>query len=206
GNQIGFGVHTQDGELPNAQLVNGIAVDNSYRQRRASVVAEWHMTGRSQLRASVGRVERSFVQLPERDYATGFFRAAYAWDPGGRFTLAATAQRDIAAPDEVNVGVNIGFVLVQGVALRPAYRMSDKLELSGSLEAADWEYLGDPGMALGTVPPRSDRVRAVALGIGYQPWRAVRFALALRHEERSSTAAFGDYVDQVASLSARLAF
>lgn len=206
GNQIGFGVHMQDAELPNAQLVNGILVDNSYRQRRASVVTEWHMTGHSQLRASAGWVERSFVQLPERDHATGFFRAAYAWNPSGSFTLAATAQRDIAAPDEVNVGINVGFVLVQGVALRPAYRVSDKLELSGSLEAADWDYLGDPGMALGTVPPRSDRVRAVALGIGYQPWRAVRFALALRHEERSSTAEFGDYVDQVASLSARLAF
>jgi exopolysaccharide biosynthesis operon protein EpsL len=206
GNQIGFGVQTQDGELPNAELVNAGLVDNSYRQRRASVVAEWHISGRSQLRASAGRVKRSFVQLPARDHSTGFLRAAYDWNPGARFTLAATAQRDIAAPDEVNAGVNIGFVLVKGVALRPAYRMSDKLELSGSLEVADWEYLGSAGMALGIVPPRSDRVRATALAISYQPLRALRFGLGLRRETRSSTAALGDYKAGIVSLSARLAF
>lgn len=204
--RIGLELHRQDGELPNAQLVNGILVDNSYRQDRVAVVFDWTLSGLSRLRASAGRVERSFVQLPLRDHSTGTFHADYEWRPTGKLTLVAAAQKDIAAPDEVNAGVNIGFVLVKSLALRPAYRMTDKVDVSGRLEYGDWEYLGDPGLALGTVAPRSDRVRTAALAVSYRPMRAVRLELGLRRETRTSTAAFGDYEADIVSLGARLAF
>lgn len=206
-NQIGLGLHTQDATLPNQQSVSGMLVDNSYRQNRVNLVADWTFSARSRLRANTGRVERSFAQLPERDFTlTGIFNATYEWQPTGRLTFVATAQKDIAAPDEINAGVNIGFVLVTGIALRPAYRMTDKVSVSGLFDYSDWEYLGDPGLVLGTVPPRSDRVRTAGLAIAYQPIRTVRLLLGLRHESRSSTAAFGDYQADIASLNARLAF
>ncbi|MEO8716786.1 MAG: XrtB/PEP-CTERM-associated polysaccharide biosynthesis outer membrane protein EpsL [Burkholderiales bacterium] len=205
-NQIGLSVQTQKGDLPNPQLVNAVLVDNSYRQRRAGVTADWTITGRSHLRASLGKVRRSFEQVPARDHEAGFYRAAYDWTPGGPFALSVTAQRDIAEPDEVNAGVNIGFVLVKGIALRPTYRATEKLDFSGSIETADWEYLGDAGVALGAVAPRSDRVRSTTLAMSYQPLRSVRLGLALRRETRTSTAALGDYKVEVLSLSARLAF
>ena len=204
--RIGLELQRQDGELANAQLVNGTLVDNSYRQDRVAVVFDWPISGLSRLRASAGRVERSFVQLPERDYSTGTFHADYEWRPTDKLTLVAAAQKDIAAPDEVNAGVNIGFVLVKSLALRPSYRMTEKVDVSGRLEYGDWEYLGDPGMALGTVAPRSDRVRTAALAVSYRPIRAVRLELGLRRETRTSTAAFGDYEADIVSLGARLAF
>ncbi len=186
--------------------MNGTLVDNSYRQDRVAVVFDWTISGLSRLRASAGRVERSFVQLPLRDHATGTFHADYEWRPTDKLTLVAAAQKDIAAPDDVNAGVNIGFVLVKSLALRPAYRMTDKVDVSGQLEYGDWEYLGDPGLALGTVAPRSDRVRTAALAMSYRPMRAVRLELGLRRETRTSTAAFGDYEADIVSLGARLAF
>lgn len=204
--RIGLELQRQDGELPNAQLVNGTLVDNSYRQDRVAVVFDWPISGLSRLRASAGRVERRFVQLPARDYATGIFHADYEWRPTDKLSLVAAAQKDIAAPDEVNAGVNIGFVLVKSLALRSTYRMTDKVDVSGRLEYGDWEYLGDPGIALGTVAPRSDRVRTAALAVSYRPIRAVRLELGLRRETRTSTAAFGDYEADIVSLGARLAF
>ena len=204
--RIGLELQRQDGELPNAQLVNGTLVDNSYRQDRVAVVVDWPLTGHSRLRASAGRVERNFVQLPLRDHSTGIFHADYEWRPTDKFRLVAAAQKDIAAPDEVNAGVNIGFVVVKGIALRPAYRITEKVGVSGLLEYNDLEYLGDPGLALGTVAPRSDRVRTAALAVSYQPIRAVRLELGLRRETRTSTAAFGDYEADIVSLGARLAF
>jgi exopolysaccharide biosynthesis operon protein EpsL len=204
--RVGLALQRQDGELPNVQLVNGTPVDNSYRQDRVAVVFDWTLSGLSRLRASAGRVERSFVQLPQRDYSTGTFHADYEWRPTDKLTLVAAAQKDIAAPDEVNAGVNIGFVLVKGLALRPSYRMTEKVDVSGRLEYGDWEYLGDPGIALGTVAPRSDRVRTAALAVSYRPIRAVRLELGLRRETRTSTAAFGDYEADIVSLGARLAF
>lgn len=206
GNRIGLALQTLDATLPNPQTVGALLVDNSYRQHRVRLVTEWALSGRSQLSASAGRVHRRFVQLPERDFATAIFHAAYEWKPTARFTLLARAQRDIGAPDEVNAGVNVGFVLAESIALRPSYRLSDKLAASATLGWSDWEYLGDPGLALGTLPPRHDRVRNAALALNYQAMRILRLEIALRRETRTSTAALGDYKADIVSLGARLAF
>ena len=120
--------------------------------------------------------------------------------------MVVSAQRDIGAPDEVNEGVNSSFVLVQGIALRPEWRVTEKLKVSAFLDYSDWEYLGDPGLVLGTVPPRSDQVRTLALALGYQPLRNVSLDLGLRRENRSSSIAFGDYAANIVSLGARLSF
>jgi hypothetical protein len=206
GNQVGLALQAQDASLPNLQPVGASLIDNSYRQTRVRLVTDWTLSGRSHLIASAGKVSRSYVQLPERDYETGIFHAAYEWKPTGRFTLLATAQRDIGAPDEINAGVNVGFVLDQGIALRPVYQVTEKVSASGVLGLSEWEYLGDPGQTPGTVPPRTDKVRNVVLAFAYQPVRILRLVLALRRETRTSTADLGDYEVEVASLSARLAF
>jgi hypothetical protein len=206
GNQVGLALQAQDASLPNLQPVGASLIDNSYRQTRVRLVTDWTLSGRSHLIASAGRVSRSYAQLPERDYETGIFHAAYEWKPTGRFTLLATAQRDIAAPDEINAGVNVGFVLDQGIALRPLYQVTEKISVSGVLSHSKWEYLGDPGQTLGTVSPRTDKVRNVMLAFAYRPVRILRLVLALQRETRTSTADLGDYEVEVASLSARLAF
>jgi len=207
GNQIGLALQAQDASLPNLQPVGTSLIDNSYRQARVRLVTDWTLSGHSRLVASAGMVSRSYVQqLPERDYETGIFHAAFEWKPTGRFTLLAKAQRDIAAPDEVNAGINVSFVLEDIIALRPVYRVTEKVSVSGVLSLSDWQYLGDPGQALGTVPPRTDRMRNLVLAFTYQPMRALWLDMTLRRETRSSTAALGDYEVEVASISARLAF
>ena len=206
GNRIGLALQRHDASLPNLQPVGTGLIDNSYRQSRVRLVTDWTLSGRSHLSASAGKVRRSYEQLPERDYQTGIFHAAYEWKPSGKFTLLATAQRDIGAPDEINAGVNIGFVLDQGFALRPAYQITEKSSVSGIFAQSEWEYLGDPGQALGTVPPRTDKVRNVALAFSFRPMRVLKLLLALRRETRTSTADLGDYEADVVSLGARLAF
>lgn len=206
GNQLGLALQVHDASLPNLQPVGAGLIDNSYQQTRVRLVTDWTLSGRSHLIASAGRVRRSYTQLPERDYQTGIFHAAYEWKPTSKFTLLATAQRDIGAPDEINAGVNIGFVLAEGIALRPMYQWTEKLSVVGLLGQSEWEYLGDAGQVLGTVPPRTDKVRNVALAFSFQAMRILRLQLALQRETRTSTAALGDYEADVASLSARLAF
>jgi len=206
GNQVGLALQAQDASLPNLQPVGASLIDNSYRQYRVRLVTDWTLSGHSHLIASAGMVRRSYVQLPERDYETGIFHAVYEWKPTGRFTLFARAQRDIGAPDEVNAGVNVSFVLDQSIALRPVYRVTEKFSVSGVLSLSEWQYLGDPGQTLGTVPPRTDRLRNLVLALTYQPLRALWLDMALRRETRTSTADLGDYAVQVVNISARLAF
>ncbi len=201
-NQIGLGVRMEDGRLPNRQLVAGDLFDNSYRQQNIAAVTEWTLTGSSHVSARVGSVRRSYAQLPQRDFEGGTFRATYDWRSTGKLTLTAAAQKDISTIEQVN----IGFVLVKGVTLRPTLRLSDKVDVAGTLGYDHREYRSDPVLALGIVPNRTDRVRSAAVTASYRPIRTVTLQMALLHETRSSTAAFGDYAANVVSVTARLGF
>jgi hypothetical protein len=201
-NQIGLGVRVEDGRLPNRQFVAGNLFDNSYRQQNVAAVTDWTLTGSSHLSARVGSVRRSYAQLPQRDFEGGTFRATYDWRSTGKLTLTAAAQKDISTIEQVN----IGFVLVKGVTLRPTLRLSDKVDVAGTLGYDHREYRSDPALALGVVPNRTDRVRSAAVTVSYRPIRTVTLQMALLHETRSSTAAFGDYAANVASVTARLGF
>jgi len=201
-NQIGLGVRVEDSRLPNRQFVAGDLFDNSYRQQNVAAVTDWTLTGSSHLSARVGSVRRTYTQLPQRDFEGGTFNAAYDWRPTGKLTLIAAAQKGISTSEQIN----IGFVLVKGVALRPALRLTDKVNIAGAFEYSNREYRSDPALALGVVPNRTDRVRSAAVTASYRPIRTVTLQMALLHETRSSTAAFGDYAANVVSATARIGF
>jgi exopolysaccharide biosynthesis operon protein EpsL len=201
-NQIGLGTRVEESRLPNRQFVAGDLFDNSYRQQSVAAVTDWTLTGSSRVSARFGSVRRSYTQLPQRDFEGSTFRAAYDWTPTGKLTLTATAQKDISTIEQVNIGL----VLVKGVALRPALRLTDKVNLAGAFEYSNREYRSDPVLVLGIVPNRTDRVRSAAVTVSYRPIRTVTLQMALLHETRSSTAAFGDYVANVVSVTARIGF
>jgi exopolysaccharide biosynthesis operon protein EpsL len=201
-NQIGLGTRVEESRLPNRQFVAGDLFDNSYRQQSVAAVTDWILTGSSRVSARVGSVRRSYTQLPQRDFEGSTFRAAYDWTPTGKLMLTATAQKDISTIEQVNIGL----VLVKGVALRPALRLTDKVNLAGAFEYSNREYRSDPVLVLGIVPIRTDRVRSAAVTVSYRPIRTVTLQMALLHETRSSTVAFGDYAANVVSVTARLGF
>ena len=173
---------------------------------RLASACEWRIaafrTGSSHVNARVGSVRRTYTQLPQRDFEGSTFQATYDWRPTGKLTLIAAAQKGISATEQTN----IGFVLVKGVALRPTLRLTDKVNLAGILEYNNREYRSDPALVLGAVPGRTDRVRSAAVTASYRPIRTVTLQMALLHETRSSTAAFGDYSANVVSVTARLGF
>jgi exopolysaccharide biosynthesis operon protein EpsL len=201
-NQVGLSTRVTDARFPNPQFVAGSLFDNAYRQQSAAVVADWTITGRSRLSARAGRVSRSYEQLPQRDFEGATFHAAYDWKATGKLTLTAIAQREISAAEEINVS----FVLVKGAGLYPTFRLTEKVTLSGALESSDRQYLGDPGLVLGTVQGRTDRVQKAGLTVSYRPTPSIALQVALQRETRSSTAAFGDYRVNVASVTGRVGF
>jgi exopolysaccharide biosynthesis operon protein EpsL len=201
-NQIALGLQLANGDLPNPFPVAGSLVDNSYQQRGVNLATAWTITGKSHVSVQTGWVDRSYAQLPQREFEGAEFHVQYDWQPTGKLALTALAQRRISTVEEINVG----FVRVKGVALRPMLRPTEKIQVSAELEYSDRDYLGDPGLVLGTVPARTDRVRSAGLMVHYRPMRTVTFDMALRRETRSSTAAFGDYVANIFSASVRVGF
>lgn len=203
--QIGVSVRAEEASYPTPQpdpSAPGSFIDNAYRQESVAVVAEWTPTGRSRVSVRAGRVSRSYQQSPQRDFEGATYRAAYDWRTTARLTLTAAAYREISGTEETN----IGFVLATGVALRPAFRLTEKIQLSGGLDYSDRDFLANPALQpLGGVQ-RTDRVRTVAVTAFYRPIRTVTLEMGLRRESRSSSVPFGAYELNVIGAGARWAF
>jgi exopolysaccharide biosynthesis operon protein EpsL len=197
GNRLGLRGRLARGTLPNPQLVGSVPVDNSYRQREAGAVAVWSPGGHSRLRAHASRVRRVYVERPQRDFDGRTYELAFDWALTGKLAIAAIAQRDISATEEIHVS----FVLAERVALNLSYRPSTRTELSALLETSDRRYLGEAGQAQGTV--RRERLRAAGLSAAYRPLPQVTLQLSLRRETRSADVAFGDYAANIVSLGVR---
>ena len=201
-NSIGLSLREEDGRYPNRQLVAGSLFDNAYTQHSVGTVIDWTITGKSHLNAHADRVSRDYDQLPARNFDGTTFRAVYDWKPTGKLSLNVIAHRDISAIEDVGTS----FVLIKGFELRPSLNLTDKIDLSGSLGYSIWDYLGDPGIVLGTLPNRRDRVRSISAAALYRPDRAITLILSLLHEKRSSNVQFRDYAVNVVQLNFRIAF
>lgn len=201
GNRLGLRARLAQGTLPNAQVILGMPIDNSYRQREAGVVGEWSPGAHSRLRAHVSRARREYEQLA-RDFEGNTWELALDWTPTGKLGIAAIAQREISATEEIN----LSFVLAERFALQANYRPSPKTGLSAEIETSDRRYLGDAGQALGLAPPFSDRLRAAGLQASYRPLPRFTLSLRLRREMRDSDLAGTDYAVNLVSLAARIGF
>jgi exopolysaccharide biosynthesis operon protein EpsL len=208
---VGLSARTEDGRYPKNPT------DNAYRQFRTGIVAEWAPTGASHVSARADRVSRRYAQASQQDFDGNTARAEYDWKPTGKLSLAGVVQRDIFPYQDIGSS----FVLVKGVTLRPMLGLTEKIDVSGTFDYSIREFLGNPGLASGASPNRTDRVRSVAAMISYRPTRTFTLQMSAQREARSSNvvpAAAGpppgntpavlpvDYVVNVISISARITF
>lgn len=198
---VGLSGRTEDGRFPNPPSP-GSSVDNAYRQDSVGIVADWTMTGVSHVSARVDRVRRRYAQVPQQDFDGVTARAQYDWKPTGKFSLAAVAQRDIYP----YLDIGSSFVLVKGITLRPTLSLTEKIDVSGVFDYSIRDYLGNPGLASGTSPNRTDRVRSAAATVSYRPARTITLLMSAQREARSSNVAFVDYAVNVRSIAARITF
>lgn len=201
-NRLGLYFQGARGMLPNPELASGMLVDNSYRQERAGAVLEWTPSGHLRIDARAGWVSRSYADLPQRNFSDGTYGLTLRWTPTGKLELPLVVQNDISATEQVNVSL----VMARRVGLYPVWQLSEKSALRAVAENSNRSYHGEAGQVLGTVPPRSERVRAVGLAFAYRPLRALTLDLSWRRETRAATVPGSDYDADIASLSARIAF
>ena len=202
GNSIGCSARFETGHFPTLQRLGTALIDNAYRQYSAGLRLDWTLSGTSHLVARADQVGRRYDQLPQRDFNGAIGHAEFTWTPTGKFALTAIAQRDISPYEYIRSSL----VLIKGLGLRPMWRMTAKLELSGDLEVLTRSYRADPAQALGLAGQRDDKVRSATALLAYHPTRSVTVQATLLHEERSSNVAFGDYAANAAWINARLIF
>jgi exopolysaccharide biosynthesis operon protein EpsL len=213
-NSVGLSARTEDGRYPKSPS------DNAYGQYRAGVVADWAPTGVSHVSARADHVSRHYAQVPQQNFDGNTARAEYDWKPTGKFLLAGVVQRDIFPYQDIGSS----FVLVKGVLLRPTLGLTEKIDVSGTLDYSIREFLGNPGLPSGVPSNRTDRVRSVTATISYRPARTFTLQLSAQREVRSSNVVSAaavdatatsraipavvpvDYVANVFSISARITF
>lgn len=204
----GLSARTEDGSFPNP----GSSADNAYHQDSVGVVADWTITGASHVSARADRVSRRYAHVPQQNFDGETARAEYDWKPTGKLSLAAIAQRDIYP----YLDIGSSFVLVKGVTLRPTLSLTEKIDVSGTFDYSIRDFLGNPGLASGVSPSRTDRVRSAAATVSYRPARTLTLLMSAQREARSSNvvpdpaatpaALPVDYVVNVISITARIAF
>jgi exopolysaccharide biosynthesis operon protein EpsL len=199
---IGVTLREDNGEFPNRQVLPGGPFDNSYRQRSGNLVFDWNPSPQSHLNARAGRVYRNYDQLSQRNFEGTVWRVQYDWRPTVKLTIAAIAQRDISAFEDIATS----FVLARGFGLRPSWAVTEKTTISGVLEWSRRTYLGDPGLVTGATAGRTDRVTTTGISAAWQALRNVSVVLTAQRERRTSTAVFGDYTDNLLSARARIGF
>jgi hypothetical protein len=156
----------------------------------------------SHLTARADHVSRRYEHLSQSDVDGNTFLAEYDWKPTGKFSLAATARRDISPYQDIQSS----FVLVKGVSLRPKLNVTEKTDVSGIFDFSRWYFLGDPGLVSGGVQGRVDRLLSATATVSYRAARNLTFLVSAQRELRTSNTALADYAFDVVSLTARLAF
>jgi exopolysaccharide biosynthesis operon protein EpsL len=201
-NSIGVSGRIEEGRYPNRSFAPGDAFDDSYRQVSGGFVADWTVTGVSHVVARASRVSRRYPNTPQSNLDGYTAVAEYDWKVTGKLSLTGVVRRDLSPFQDIQSS----FVLVKGVTVRPTLNVTEKIDLSAILDYSTWYFLGDPGLVSGGAAGRVDRVASATGTFSYKPVRNVTLQISAQRESRSSNIANADYLANVASFSARLAF
>ena len=197
-NRIGVAARTERGRSPQAVTLFGGPFDNAYHQESIGVQGRWVVTGLSRFDGRVDYTRRDYDQLKQRNFSGPTARLTYTYFPTGKITIATTAQRDVAPLEDISAS----FVLVTGVTVRPDWAITDKINIRGAFAYSIWDYRGDPALGL----QFTHRVRSGGVSVMYRPTAHISLVGGVSREVRTSTAQFGDYEVNTASIEARIGF
>jgi exopolysaccharide biosynthesis operon protein EpsL len=201
-NRLGVALRGERGKSKDA-VVNPLQApipDNSYKQAGAGITGHWVVTGHSTLDGHAEYTRREYDVDSRRDYSGPTLRLTHTWTPTGKIEVLSTLRREISPIDEVQ---SSNFVLVKGASVKPKWKLTDKITLSGSAEYAIWNYRAD---ALLQQASYEHRVRSFALGILYR--FSPRFMLqgGYLHEKRTSSLPIAGYDVDVFNVEGRISF
>jgi hypothetical protein len=182
GNAIGIEVRESRGDAPVDELVDplGVAVNNDFKEREIAGVLTYRPSDYLRVAARLGQTERTYTELPGRDFDGTTGRLDVEWRPGNKTRLAFATYR---APRSI-IDVGASHVVVTGISFGPSWAPTAKLVFGARIIKEDREYAGDPGTALGAIPLREETVRAWRFTAGWELTRHYQLAAAFETGER----------------------
>lgn len=202
GREFGMRIRQADAAFPKRQLVNGLPVNNGYREDGLDFDAAWQTGGASRLRGTLGWVERRHRELAGRDHAGRTGSLGWDWTPTGKSSLGFSLRREISAQDDLLAT----YANVRAAVISAGWQPTAKLSVRATIERRQRTMDGDPVAVLSGLPARSDDQRTLSLGLGYAAMRDLQIQASWRAERRDSNMASFSYDARQYLLLASLTF
>lgn len=208
GTELAFVVRRVDGEYPNRQVVDatggvlGTSIDNGFTQDQFLLRAQYKPNEDARIFGEIGLTERSFDNLPDRDFSGPTARITYDFRPGGRFFMGADLVRDIASQELLTAN----YVDTTSIKLRPSFRLTGKITLNGNFSYSQLSYDGDPGFVASAGQVREDEVTSYGVRVDWQYSRNILFNLQLSTTDRDSNVNNVKYTNNIFGIGGRLSF
>jgi hypothetical protein len=184
GNAIGFDVQEAKGDAPVNQQVDplSIFVSNNFRQRDYGVVAAFGVTPSIRVAGRVGRTQRSYSELPGRDFNGPTWGVTGQWYPTTKTVLFLDSAQTVSSI----IDVGASHVVVKGYGVGAGWAVTAKLNLMARFLRQHQTFEGDPLAELGVAPLREEYIRGFRLGAYWEYTRRIHYQFAFDHGERQS--------------------
>lgn len=171
-----------------------------FTDRQQELELRWQPTGQLRMSGRLGWLERDHDIQPQRDFAGWTGRLDAGWDLSGKTRVQAGLARELAAYQTTEASYYEGLRLF----VEPQWKPSAKTAVRLRWEYGTRAYKGPPTPAV--LPERKDRLDALALGLEWQPLRALSLLASVQQDRRHSNRDAADYTARTYGLVARISF
>ncbi len=201
-NQLGVEMSASSADYPNREVSTSTLVDNRYQEYEVSGTANWRLTDASKLNGRLGYTTRQHEQISQRDYSGATYKLEYLWTPLAKTSFSLSGYRDIRSYADVAAN----YILTNGVSAGASWAPTYRTVLQAEVINEDWQFDGDPGIALAGAPTREDRVKGGRLSAGYTPFDNTRLSVSYEHGVRTSNVDTAEYDYDLISGSVEVRF
>jgi hypothetical protein len=198
-NTVGLEYRSTNGEAPFDEVVAGTLVSNDYRERELALVVTYALGAQLRSRLRLGRTQRDYKEIGQRDFDGTTGVAELEWLPGTKTILGFEAYQ---LPRSV-VDVAASHQLIKGVAFGPRWAVTNKVVLSARIVRERRIFEGDPNLTAGATL-RDELATLWRFALGWEPQRRWQAGIGLDRGERESNIAGRDY--QFTAVTGNLAY
>ena len=203
GNAIGVELRRAEGDAPVDELLGiGAFPDNEYKEKEVALTLAYALAASLRVRGRLGYTERTYTELPGRDFSGTTGRGSIDWFVGAKTLLLFEAYRE---PDAV-IDSDALYIDRRGILMGISWAATIKLVFGARLLHERRIYEGDPLVSVTGAPLRDETIRIIRFNAGWEPERFWQLSGALDFGNRSSNILGRDYDYTAVTVNLRYAF
>lgn len=179
--------------------VGTVFVNNDYTQQSLKADISWLYSAKTKFEFLGGYVDRKHDSFSQRDFSGFNAHANVMWSATDKTSFRAATWRDANATSIVTAS----YVIDSGASASVSYSATSKILLSTSARYQQLKFEGD---ITGLDQGRTDKNKALSLGLTYSPLETLSFTTSVNRNLRDSSSQLLNYNATSISLTGRYEF